>query len=418
MPLGKGKIVLMGSGELTATMVEVHKALLNDLDGPPRAVFIDTPAGFQLNVDQLSQRALEYFKSRVQHTMSVVSFKSHDTITPYDAEQAFHSLRESDFILIGPGSPTYAVRQWQQTPIPDIISKRVTEGSCLVAASAAALTVGRFTLPVYEIYKVGETLHWIDGMDILGKFGMDFVVIPHWNNAEGGNHDTRFCYMGEPRFNTLSTNLPEDVSILGLDEHTACIIDLAREEITIKGIGTVTLRRQGSEITFSKGESYPLAIFLGEGTEHSFPLSSSAQPIQTDNKAHSSDDSFWERIHSIQSNFQDSLDTNDPEKATNALLELDGTIWKEQENLENPEFISQARDALRDMIVLFGTSLGASPCNTAESLAPVIEHLINLRNQFRQTKKWAEADAIRDSLMKANIVIEDTDDGSRWHVNE
>ena len=418
MPLGKGKIVLMGSGELTATMVEVHKALLNDLDGPPRAVFIDTPAGFQLNVDQLSQRALEYFKSRVQHTMSVVSFKSHDTITPYDAEQAFHSLRESDFILIGPGSPTYAVRQWQQTPIPDIISKRVTEGSCLVAASAAALTVGRFTLPVYEIYKVGETLHWIDGMDILGKFGMDFVVIPHWNNAEGGNHDTRFCYMGEPRFKALSSKLPEDVAILGLDEHTACIIDLAREEITIRGIGTVTLRRQGSEITFSKGESYPLAIFLGEGMEHSFPLSSSPQPIQTDSKAHSSDDSFWERIHSIQSNFQDSIDRNDPGKATNALLELDGTIWKEQENLENPEFISQARDALRDMIVLFGTSLGASPCNTAESLTPVIEHLINLRNQFRQTKKWAEADAIRDSLMKANIVIEDTDDGSRWHMNE
>ena len=166
--------------------------------------------------------------------MSVVSFKSNDTITPYDAEQAFHSLRETDFFLIGPGSPTYAVRQWQQTPIPEIITRRVSEGACLVAASAAALTVGCFTLPVYEIYKVGEQLHWIDGMDILGKFGMDFVVIPHWNNAEGGNHDTRFCYMGEPRFNTLSAKLPDDVAVLGLDEHTACIIDLAREEITIK----------------------------------------------------------------------------------------------------------------------------------------------------------------------------------------
>ena len=418
MALGKGKIVLMGSGELTATMVEVYKALLKDLDGSPRAVFIDTPAGFQLNVDQLSQRALEYFKSRVQHSMSVVSFKSNDTTTPYAAEQAFHTLREANFILIGPGSPTYAVRQWQQTPIPDILTRCVTEGSCLVAASAAALTVGRFTLPVYEIYKVGETLHWIDGMDILGKFGMNFVVIPHWNNAEGGNHDTRFCYMGEPRFNALSSKLPEGVSILGLDEHTACIIDFAREEITIRGIGSVTLRRNGIDLTFSKGERYPLAIFLGDGTEHSFPLSPSAQPIQADKTAHSSDDSFWERIHSIQSNFQDSIDRNDPEKATNALLEMDGTIWKEQENLENPEFISQARDVLRDMIVLFGTCLGASPRNTAQSLTPVVKHLIKLRNQFRQTKKWEEADAIRDCLIKANIVIEDTDDGSRWHLNE
>ena len=233
MPIGKGKIVLMGSGELTATMVEVHKELLRALGDSPHAVFIDTPAGFQLNVDQLSQRALEYFKSRVQYSMSVVSFKSSDAISPLDAEKAFHTMREADYMLIGPGSPTYAVRQWEQTPIPDIMADRVAGGACLVAASAAALTVGLFTLPVYEIYKVGNQLHWIDGIDILGKFGMDFVIIPHWNNAEGGNHDTRFCYMGEPRFKQLSTKLPEEVSILGLDEHTACIIDLASETITI-----------------------------------------------------------------------------------------------------------------------------------------------------------------------------------------
>lgn len=114
----KGKIVLMGSGELTATMVEVHKELLHELNPSPQAFFIDTPAGFQLNVDQLSQRAVEYFQSRVQHPLSVVSFKSAEISTPYAAEQAFHSLRRADYVLIGPGSPTYAVRQWQQTPMP------------------------------------------------------------------------------------------------------------------------------------------------------------------------------------------------------------------------------------------------------------------------------------------------------------
>ena len=51
----------MGSGELTATMVEVHKALLAGLGERPRAVFLDTPAGFQLNVDQISRKAVEYF---------------------------------------------------------------------------------------------------------------------------------------------------------------------------------------------------------------------------------------------------------------------------------------------------------------------------------------------------------------------
>ena len=418
MPLGKGKIVLMGSGELTATMVEVHKELLRNLGESPHAVFIDTPAGFQLNVDQLSQRAREYFNSRVQHSLSVVSFKSNHTISPFEAEKAFHTLRKADYMLIGPGSPTYAVRQWEQTPIPDIIADRVAEGACLVAASAAALTVGRYTLPVYEIYKVGNQLHWIDGIDILGKFGMNFVIIPHWNNAEGGNHDTRFCYMGEPRFKQLTENLSEEVSILGLDEHTGCIIDLAREEIIIKGIGSVTLRRRGLDVTFTKGETYPLSIFLGEDMGAEFKATPVTQPLSVaDQSGKSADDSFWEKIHSIQANFQESIDTNDPEKATNSLLELDGTIWKEQQELENPEFISQARDILRDMIVLLGTCLSDTSRNKTDNIEPVIEELLHIRNQYRQARKWTEADAIRDCLMKSNITIEDTDDGTRWHLN-
>ena len=50
----KGIIALMGSGELTATMVEVHKELLSGLPDPPEAVFLNTPAGFELNADQIS----------------------------------------------------------------------------------------------------------------------------------------------------------------------------------------------------------------------------------------------------------------------------------------------------------------------------------------------------------------------------
>ena len=76
MPSQRGKIVLMGSGELTATMVEVHKSLLAQLPGSRKAAFIDTPAGFQLNVDQISQKAVEYFRHHVQHSLTIASLKS------------------------------------------------------------------------------------------------------------------------------------------------------------------------------------------------------------------------------------------------------------------------------------------------------------------------------------------------------
>ena len=141
--MSKGIFTIMGSGELTSSMVEVHKSLLSGLSVPKKAVFLDTPAGFQLNVDHLSEKACEYFQTKIRHPMEAASFKSADPESSFENEKAFQALREAGYILVGPGSPTYAVRQWRESPIPDILGRRIEQGACLVTASAAALTVGR-----------------------------------------------------------------------------------------------------------------------------------------------------------------------------------------------------------------------------------------------------------------------------------
>ena len=411
----KGIIALMGSGELTSTMVEVHKDLLAGIPDTPRAAFLDTPAGFQLNVDQISRKALEYFRVHVRQDMTLASFKSAEMTGPYETEQAFQTLREAHFVLIGPGSPSYAVRQWHQTPIPEILVRKVEKGGCLVAASAAALTVGRFTIPVYEIYKVGENLHWVEGMNILAHFGFNLVVVPHWNNAEGGTHDTRFCYMGEPRFRELESLLPEDVAILGLDEHTACLMDLEKGEAVIRGIGSVTLRRQGHDTVFEKGKRLPLEVLrgeeVGEGWKPTVSESPHSEPASRKEEA-----SFWDRVNAIEAIFHGSIEKHEPKESTNALLELDRLIWKAQQDLENAEFISQARDILREMIVSLGVRLESSPSSEVECLAALAEELLQLRETFRKNKQWKEADAIRESLRRVNIIVEDTKDGSQWRL--
>ena len=411
----KGKIVLMGSGELTATMVEVHKGLFNQLPDAPQAAFLDTPAGFQLNVDQISGKAVEYFRIHVQQPMSISSFKSRETTTDFDAQQAFQILRNSNYILIGPGSPTYAVRQWKGSPVPEILTQCVTNGGCLVAASAAALTVGRLTLPVYEIYKVGHDLHWVDGMDILGQFGFDLVVIPHWNNAEGGTHDTRFCFMGEPRFHSLESLIPQNVPVLGLDEHTACILDLAANQAEIKGIGRVTLRTTDGELSFKAGDRLPLDV-LREGQADSDwrPDPAEAPTLRKDSAR--APDSFWDNIHALEASFQRGLEKRDPRTLTNALLELDRTIWQAQRDLESDEFISQARDTFRDLIVLTGNTLAPSTGIQAECLAPLAAALLELRQKFRANQQWAEADAIRAVLQSVNITVKDNKNGSEWRL--
>ena len=103
-------------------------------------------------------------------------------------------------------------------------------------ASAAALTLGRFTIPVYEIYKVGEAPRWLPGLDLLTPLGLPVAVVPHYDNAEGGNHDTRFCYLGERRLRVLEAELPEDVFILGVDGHTALVLDVDAGTASVLGL--------------------------------------------------------------------------------------------------------------------------------------------------------------------------------------
>jgi cyanophycinase-like exopeptidase len=411
----KGTIVLMGSGELTATMVEVHKRMLAQFPDSPDAVFLDTPAGFQLNVDEISRKAVEYFSRHVQKKLTVASYKSSENTSAFEAETAFHMLRNADYVLIGPGSPTYTVRQLQKTPIPEILVNNIQSGGCLVTASAAALTMGCFTLPVYEIYKVGQDFHWVDGLDILKQFGLNLVVVPHWNNAEGGTHDTRFCYMGEPRFKKLEALLPGDATIIGIDEHTACIIDLNAQHIDIQGIGNLTIRKKGREKKFGKKDRIPFEALVKEIDQKDWTLQDLNDTDQADT-LEMSEASLTNKINKIKTSFRDGLVNHDQKETTNALLELDSIIWEAQKNLEDEERISEAREIFRDFIVLLGAELEVSPHHLREYLSPLVEQMLQLRARFRNEKKWSEADLIRDILHQSNIQVEDTKDGVRWQI--
>lgn len=410
-----GIIALMGSGELTSTMVAVHKGLVDAVPAPANPVFLDTPAGFQLNADHLARKAVEYFRDHVQRDMSVASFKNREELSVYDAELAYRRLRESSYLLIGPGSPTYAVRQWKGTPIPQILSERVTAGGCLVAASAAALTVGRFTLPVYEIYKVGEAVHWVEGIDVLSHFGLNLVVIPHWNNAEGGTHDTRYCYMGEPRFLKLESMLPEDCTILGLEEHTACLVDLDRGQAVIRGIGSVTVRRRGAEITYGKGDVIPLDVLRGADPPAVWKAAMGSVSAEEATEGTAPGESgFWQDIHELQARFRQGIESRRTRDAVGALLDLDRIVWQAAMDRESDEFVAQAREILREMIVSLGVRMDSHTTDSRESLTALVDDLLSLRERFRGRKLWAEADETRDILQNAGIIVEDTQKGVRW----
>ena len=414
MTSGKGTIALMGSGELGAAMVEVHTELLARFGPAPRAVFLDTPAGFQPDVERISHRAAEYFLRRVRQPLRVASLKSSRAPLPMGVEKIFQRLRDADYILIGPGSPTYGVRHLRDTPVPQILVEKVQEGGCLVAGGTAAPILGRMTLPVQEIYTVGHDLHWIDGLDIFAPFGFDLAVVPHWNNADEASHDTRFCFMGKPRFEKLAALLPKDVSILGIEEHTACIIDLEARQVRIAGGGRAVLLCRTGKKVFEKGKRFPIEILQGRAAA---PHRSAPRPPVEDAAPRAAETRpllFWERVQKWRAAFMDGLGRRDPKTLVTALLELDRTIWQARLNLEGEETVTRARKVLRDLIVLIGPALEAGPPASAALIAPLVEELLRLRASFRHNAQREAADAVRTALLQSGVVIEGCGQGARW----
>ena len=159
-------------------------------------------------------------------------------------------IAKAGWVFAGPGSPTYTLRKWRDVGIDNQLKELLNRGS-LVLASAAAMSIGAKVMPVYEMYKVGEDPYWIDGLNILeAATGIRAAVIAHFNNAQGGSHDTRYCFAGEKRMTTLESMLNQDIAILGIDEHTGIAFDLDAKTADVFGKGVITYKKNGITKTF------------------------------------------------------------------------------------------------------------------------------------------------------------------------
>lgn len=257
-----GLVALFGSGETSSQGRKIHDYLMTHLAVPVEVAILETPAGFQpnaegvnLKIGQFLEKSLQNFKPQVHLVAARRKGSDHDPDDP----AMIAALQTATYIFAGPGSPTYAVRHLRGTLAWRLVAERQQAGAILACSSAAALALGTYVLPVYEIYKAGADLGWAAGLDFFP--GLDLAVMPHWNNAEGGaGLDTSHCFMGAARFARLYDLLPAGVVVLGIDEHTACVIDQATGECRVLGAGTVTVLRAGQEQVFAGPATFPLSL--------------------------------------------------------------------------------------------------------------------------------------------------------------
>jgi len=265
--ISPGPVAFFGSGETAPNGRKVFQALFERLPSSPRISLLETPAGFELNSPEVAGNIADFLEHSLQNfnprTTLIPARKRGTDQSPEDPE-ILAPILTSDMIFMGPGSPSYAIRQLQSSLAWEYFTARHRLGAGIALASASTIAVGSFALPVYEIYKVGEDIHWLEGLNFFGPYGLSLVFVPHWNNKEGGESlDTSRCFMGKARFQPLKAMLPDDQTIVGIDEHTGLIMDLEDESCDVIGLGNVTIQKGESEKKHPAGNTFSI-YELGE----------------------------------------------------------------------------------------------------------------------------------------------------------
>ncbi|HEX3621083.1 MAG TPA: hypothetical protein VHT97_02085 [Acidimicrobiales bacterium] len=416
-------LVIMGSGETSPTMSKVHRELFERLGPPPvPAVMLDTPFGFQENADDISAKALAYFRESVQRDIAVASFRSAEDVDPLAHETTLARLRAARYVFAGPGSPSYALAQWAASRIPAVLADKLRTGGCVTFASAAACTLGPLALPVYEIYKVGDRVRWLEGLNLMADVGLPAVVVPHFNNAEGGNHDTRYCYMGERRLSLLEALMPPSTFILGVDEHTACILDLDARTATVAGLGSVTVRRRGEMSAVPSGSTLTIDELASLGTASGAYAVAPAPPAAVAPGSAAVGiggapvDPFQAEVERNEHAFDAALRAGDAPAAVKLALELDGLLHDWSRDTLQSDQLDRARAGLRAMIVRLGEAAEVGVRDPRTVLAPFVEALLDARRHARVDGRYADADQLRDRLLAAGVEVRDTAQGTDWQL--
>ncbi len=422
-------LTIMGSGETAPTMVSTHRNLTSKLPSPAKAVLLDTPYGFQENAPELARRAVEYFKTSVNVDITVAGLvrltDTHLHADPVAIERGLRAVADSHYVFAGPGSPTYALRQWNGSPIARLLTEKIATGGIVTFASAAALTLGKATVPVYEIYKVGQNVELLNGLDILSSIGMNVAVISHYDNAEGGNHDTRFCYLGETRLELFETMLDDDTWVLGVDEHTGLVIDIDAQSATVVGNGTVTIRLRGTSHVFPSGSAIPLAtlqnpwsaLTTGNTATTNTAISATAshtttQDVSTGNEA----GSLADELGVQQEEFSQAIENRDADRAVRACLALEQAMHEWSADTLQGDIMDRAREALRSMISRLGDAAVSGVKNPRDVVGPYVEAMLQVRATVRAEKRYDLSDILRDAFVNIGIEVRDTADGVEWNL--
>jgi hypothetical protein len=215
----------------------------------------------------------------------------------------------------------------------------------------------------------------------------------------------------------LEAGLPDDVGVLGVDEHTAVVLDLTDRIARVAGNGVVTVRRRARSRTYGAGATLTfdaLAAML-RGDEVRDDDAAAGAPGAAGGEPAPAPPSLRAEAEAARAAFDAALAGRDVDGCVAAVLELDAAIvrWASDTDVDDADL---ARRTLRATVVTLGELARDGARDPYEVVGPFVTALVELRAKARDARDWPTSDLVRERLAAAGVELRDTPAGPEWSL--
>ena len=108
------------------------------------------------------------------------------------------------------------------------------------------------------------------------------------------------------------------------------------------------------------------------------------------------------------------MTNNDVAAAVSAVLAVDDAIQAWSADTLQSDAVDRARRELRAMVVRLGDLAHRGVKDPATIVAPIVDRLLEARRAARAAQDYATSDLLRDVLVEAGVIVNDTAEGVSW----
>ena len=210
----------------------------------------------------------------------------------------------------------------------------------------------------------------------------------------------------------------DDTWVLGVDEHTALVIDIEADTAEVTGKGVVTLRVAGESEEIPAGETFPLGRLRDPRSGNSTPRPRAEQIESTATDEADEDATLRAATDRLGAAFDAAVASGDGEGAARAALGLDDALRLWSADTLQSDDADYARTVLRGMITRLADLAVNGLRDPRQALEPVMGVVLDLRARVRADKRFDLSDVLRERLAEIAIEVRDTPDGPMWNLRD